>query len=480
MQSLSTRHHKLQKHFKNLSFQEFVLQICSFQPINFYKYEKWITIYPPTYRRWSLLKPQEYIKIVANNNTWKNFDFDKTFFEQLVDYFKECPKIAIRHFEPVENCDYCEGAWWWAKNCYLSIWVCLDSENVFYSIEVKENCRNVFNSMMVRNWCDSVYSSKMIFNSYKVFFSKNIINSNNILFCSNLLWCSECIWCNELQNKSYCIWNIQFSKDDYFLKKQEILNDYSLHSAYINYVKINKVVDYQTASDIWNTQLTYKVNNSYNVFLSWSAQGNHQLYGVALSWAPNLDNCAWIINSGWGSHIYCSDYIMNGHNIFYSYFLENCSFCIWCTWLQNSSYCIFNKQYSKEEWAELAEHIFNELESNGKIGSFFSPQLNPFYLNDTISVLLDTTITKDVALQQGYLRRDDHIKVDVPGNIPVISAETLLTEIYSKEDITKVVIKDSDWDVYRIMPLEYDFIKRHALTLPTSHWTKRMKEVFSM
>jgi hypothetical protein len=39
--------------------------------------------------------------------------------------------------------------------------------------------------------------------------------------------------------------------------------------------------------------------------------------------------------------------------------------------LKNKSFCILNKQYSKEEWYELADKIFAFMEKDGILGGFF-------------------------------------------------------------------------------------------------------------
>ncbi|MBU0627205.1 hypothetical protein KKH82_07470 [Patescibacteria group bacterium] len=49
-------------------------------------------------------------------------------------------------------------------------------------------------------------------------------------------------------------------------------------------------------------------------------------------------------------------------NIYYSYFLHNCSYCLGCVGLINKQFCIFNKEYSKEERLKLANKIFEQMD----------------------------------------------------------------------------------------------------------------------
>ncbi|USN59146.1 MAG: hypothetical protein H6767_03540 [Candidatus Peribacteria bacterium] len=39
----------------------------------------------------------------------------------------------------------------------------------------------------------------------------------------------------------------------------------------------------------------------------------------------------------------------------------------------------------------------------------------------------------------------------------------------------KKVIQDEKGNYYRIVPKEYDFLKRYELPLPTMHWSERMR-----
>jgi len=46
--------------------------------------------------------------------------------------------------------------------------------------------------------------------------------------------------------------------------------------------------------------------------------------------------------------------------------------------------------------------------------------MNPYYFNDTISYLIDDSFTKAEVDAEGYLRRDEEIKVDVPDGAEVV------------------------------------------------------------
>jgi hypothetical protein len=95
------------------------------------------------------------------------------------------------------------------------------------------------------------------------------------------------------------------------------------------------------------------------------------------------------------SQCYCSVWITRSQNIYYSYYLDNCSFCLGCIGLKNKSYCILNKQYSKEERYEKVDEIFAQMDADGTLGDFFPATMNPFYFNDTAAYLIDPSFTKE-------------------------------------------------------------------------------------
>jgi hypothetical protein len=119
--------------------------------------------------------------------------------------------------------------------------------------------------------------------------------------------------------------------------------------------------------------------------------------------------------------------------IFYSFFLESCSYCLGCIGLRNKSYCIFNKQYTKEEWYDKVDEIFSQMERDGELGMFFPGWINPFYFNDTAAYLIDPAgnggtgepFTKEEVTAAGYLRRDEPIQVDIPAGAKVVKTDEL-------------------------------------------------------
>ena len=51
--------------------------------------------------------------------------------------------------------------------------------------------------------------------------------------------------------------------------------------------------------------------------------------------------------------------------------------------------------------------------------------MNPFYFNDTAAYLIDPSFTKEEVEAEGYLRRDEEIKVDIPEWMEVVEVKDL-------------------------------------------------------
>ena len=165
--------------------------------------------------------------------------------------------------------------------------------------------------------------------------------------------------------------------------------------------------------------------------------------------------------------------------------MESCSFCLGCIGLKNKSYCILNKQYTKEERYEKVDEIFSQMDADGTLGEFFPASMNPFYFNDTAAYLIDPSFTKEKVTAKKYLRRDEPIKVDIPAWVQTVKISELDqyegyrdNQRHIDPEIMKKVIIDEQWNAYRVIPMEYEFLMKHGLPLPRKHWLDRMKENF--
>ncbi len=521
MKDIKYFQNKIKEKRKLTDFRDFLKEIVSWHPFILSKNWWYISRFPKTLR----------VKITSNKDFNENrdeltthsvdYDFDKWFFENFEILFKNTPLPNVFHYQENQNSDYTDIAVD-SKNAYLSNSVVLYSQNVLYSFMVRWHCDNVLNSLYVTSNSENIYFSRWIISSFNVFYSSFINNWANIWFSSNLIWCSECLFCSDMENQKYCIKNEQYSEEEYFIKKQEILKNKDefydfytkIETTWYNYWSQNVTWNYIVDSkDVENWSYVFNTVNWKNIMFIWAKSVNENFYDVFIAWGSGrYDNYA-VQSTGWADNVYCSSGIWYSMNIYYSYFLENCSYCLWCVWLRNKSYCIFNKEYTKDDWEKLAIKIFEQMEKQPhpnpllkgegekELWSFFPWSLNPFYFNDTAAYLIDDSFSKEEVEKEWYMWRDEEIKVDIPDDSQVIYTNFGLLpprlrgiegesngEIVSdfqwydenwkwfiNPEILKKVIKDKKWNYYRIVKQEYDFLIKHELPIPEIHWLDRIK-----
>jgi len=406
----------------------------------------------------------------------KNYDFSKSFFEQLGNLLKKVPKknTSIDSAAGLninsEYANYAGGM----KNCYMVFNGGIGEEIIY--------CRGVRKSKEV---VDSYFSEHLekcyeCINTLKsngLIFSKNTTNSIDSIFTLNCSGLNNCFGCVNLRNKSNCWFNEQLSYDEYKKRLNETMGSYSkinetrkkFEDFSLNFPKkennnirsINSTGDYLTeCKDVNNSFEVIGAENCINLFSSRDLRNSNGSIGFGNKSELFL-NC---VGSGFSNNIICSCSISNSHNILYSIYLINCHDCIGCDGLKNAEYCILNKQYSKEEYEKLKEHIVKELTELGIHGLMMPPEIAPFAYNETIAQD-NMSLTKEEALAQGFRWEDDIQKTEgketlLPENIP-----DHINDV--KDEITKEILKCIECERnYKITEQELLFYRKMILPIP--------------
>ena len=486
--------------------------------MNFYRNHWTISRYPDTERIENL-----------SVNFWEDapekslpIDEGTSFLDQFKNLHKIVPLQPMYHIgNDSENCDFADVIMG-GKNVYLSTTIMDTVENVAYSAFCYPRATDVYNSFLACQWSTNIYMSGRVTNSHNIFYSRYISDSANIWFSTNLIGCSECIGCHDLQNQKYCIGNTALEKSIYEIEKKKILQDKKKFMDFYLHITTRPMVNIASENVTGNAIIKSHnienggwINNMHDCRNIWIGEGgidgSYHIYDSIDIGGRKTEDVYWWVGIGAGStKIFCSSQITDCFSIYYSYFLDHCSYCIGCIGLMNKSYCILNKQYTKEEWEILAEKIFASMESDGTLGEFFPASMNPFYFNDTLAYLIDDSFTQEEIEAEWYLWRGEPIRADIPEGMRVVKNSELdqfqgfcsirhpewnegsmgmdsslrqndgtrWSEWYIDPAIMNVVISDEKWNYYRIVKMEYDFLMKHALPLPTLHWLDRMKMGF--
>ncbi len=413
----------------------------------------------------------------------------KTFFEQLKELQSKTPWMAQENLYTMQVNSPYVNATGPAKNCYQVFWADY-CENVFYSSYLN-NLKDSLDCFRMEE-CELCYEAVGCRKCYRTFFSEECDSCTDTWFsraCSGLVNCFGCV---NLRNKSYCIFNEQYSRESYLEK----LKEFKLDSR-------NSLDNLRRqVFEFWNkyprrfyngNALNKNVNGDY-IYESKNARDSYLAVGLEdgkfcqfLS-VPKSKDC--YDYSGWGDGaelVYESSVVglgannvkfsnecwPNPMNIEYSMYLINgCRDCFGCVNLKKKQNCILNKQYSKEEYEKLKTQIVKDMDKNPfvdkkgrvyKYGEYFPVELSLFAYNESAAMKFFPK-TKEEAFKEGwkwYERKENDYAISVKSeNLPDTRAEI------SDSILNEVIECSSCKKAYRITQGELNLMHKLNIPLP--------------
>ena len=130
-----------------------------------------------------------------------------------------------------------------------------------------------------------------------------------------------------------------------------------------------------------------------------------------IGFGTNCEKLLEVVATGYSSNVIRSFWAENCQNSLYGFDPRNCHDCIGVDALKNGKYAILNKEYSKEEYEKLREHIIDELKEKDLYGLMMPLELAPFGYNETIAQD-NMPLTKEEAIAQGFRWEDDIQKTE--------------------------------------------------------------------
>ena len=383
----------------------------------------------------------------------QDYDFDKPFFKQLQQLFKKVPQINLQNRNN-ENSDYCNDTSD-MKNSYL----CFNSET-------SENCYHLssggFNSKDCTDlfWCLSCelcYECAKVIGGYHCFWCFNCRNISDCYFSEDLRGCNNCFGCIGLRQKEYCIYNKQVPKEEF----EKFINDFEFTHSNIENAK-QKVAELRLKIPCKNLQIQNSENclgdfieDSKNCIECFDLMNSENCKYV---WDGIVDNTYDCFNVGIdSSYLYECIGVYRSNNLKFcikctgSFDLSYCSLCFFsensfgCTGLKHKKYCILNKQYTKEEYEELLPKIIEHMKSTGEYGEFFPVSSSPCGYNDSRAIDY-FPLEKEEAVKQGF-NWNEYESPKPEGSNTTIKCE-------------------NDGKLFKIIPQELKFYKKHNLPIP--------------
>ncbi len=412
----------------------------------------------------------------------QEYDPTRSFFDQLKELQEKVPRPHQQGAQSID-CDWCDDVWE-SKNCYLARSV-KKGENLFYGYRAVD-CKDSSDISHVFN-LDQCYDCAYCFNSYNLFFSKNCrdcIDSAFLFDCRNS---TNCFMSWNLRGKSYCIENVQYTKEEYFEKMKSInLGSHAelvkLKARYTDLLKDNVVHRENFNIKTYNSVGTYMTNcnNCTNVFF-WEDSENcvNCLRGLKSKDSIDLTGC-WVMELC-GNNSCCTNAYQLKYSIWcdgarYSEYCDQClevDYCFGCVGLRNKKYCILNKQYTKEEYGTLKEKIIQTMTAQNEYGKFppYSMGLCPYNFS-TAAIYFPQVGKEYVEKHGGYWEDPKEQKVE---GIPTSDLPDLVSDVDDSLSTQALICPVTGWR-YNIALSELAFLKRKNIALPRVHFDVRTKE----
>ena len=153
----------------------------------------------------------------------KEIDWSRPFLEQYAELMREVPlpSLYTEHSSMIRS-DYCNGASQ-CKDCYLCFRI-TGGENCAY-LNLVSDVKDCIDCSYNRH--DQIgYGNVITHTGYQTFFCEDVVGSMNMWFCRSCVGCSDCVGCANLTKKKYCIFNKQYTKEEF----QEIFQKYDFGS----------------------------------------------------------------------------------------------------------------------------------------------------------------------------------------------------------------------------------------------------------
>jgi hypothetical protein len=401
----------------------------------------------------------------------QEFDFSRPFFEQFEELNLKVPRVALSNVNNT-NSDYCNMTAY-NKNCYLIFGGDLNEDCMYGTLGMRNNsCLDTDFS----NENELCYEVSDIINCYNCHFAFNSNNCSNCYFINDCIGCFECILCTNLVKKSYCIENTQYSKEEYFSKKHELINGKTSNykKAFEKFKKMNsnRTVKYSHTINCTDCTGDY-LKNSKNCKNSFDTSDSEDCKNIVFS--SKCKDCFECSSLGDDSELcfnlqstfkaYQSKlgyFIIESSDIEYSKYILNCKNIFGCIGLKHKQNCILNKQYSSEEFKKLREKIVDHMKKTEEWGQFFPSRLSDFGYNETTAHAY-FPLTKEEALQKGFLWKDEEEKTPITQTINVSDA---IEDV--DESITKEILQCENCQKnYKILIQEFHFYKKNEIPIPT-------------
>lgn len=405
-----------------------------------------------------------------------DYDYNRPFLEQMKEFLIKVPKItlylSLGYGENI-NSEYVNMASG-CKDCYL-VFNTGPAEELMYSRGFRNgrDSSDLYFGFSV----DRCYESINIQESSSVTHGQNIVGCVDCHFVINCSGLTNCFGCVNLRGKSNCFFNEQLTKEEYNKRVAEVMGSYEKIEEFKkdfedfalkfprrennNLQSVNSTGDY--LSECKNVQNSFEIFQSEDCRYTFSSKLIKDSLGT-IGYGTNSEKLLEVVATGYCSNTIGTYGAENCRNILYGFYTSNCQDCVACDALKNAKYSIFNKEYSKEEYEKLRDHIIKELTDQDLYGLIMPPELAPFAYNETVAQD-NFPMTKEEVVALGFRWEDD---VQMTKGKETLKQNEIPDYIKDVPDsITNEVLRCIQCDRnYKIIPQELLFYRKMNLPIP--------------
>ncbi len=400
-------------------------------------------------------------------------DFSRPFFEQFKEVRDRVPRIHLIADSLCTASPYVNQAST-AKNCHL-IFCSTENEDCYYGYRINHSKNCVDN--LFANKCELCYECIEAYSSYSCSYSRHIESCTNSAFLYDCRGCTDCFMCAGLRNKSYRIYNVQYTKEAYEKKLSEYrMDSYDvvemLKKEFSKFIltiprrfasiKNGENVTGDNIHAAKNCTAVFDAVNCENVSYAQFVDYTRDAIDLNYGFETELNYDSRMTGLSAYNIRFSMDVWPNVTNLDYCDSCSNTSDCFGCIGLRGKQYCILNKQYSKDEYESLKAKLIAHMKETGEWSEFFPVELSPFAYNESTAMIFFPMRKEDV-LKCGW-----HWKDDMPG---AQGKETLTTIPDSINEVTDAITThvlacDTCERNYKIIKQEFAFYRRQGIPIP--------------
>lgn len=440
------------------------------------------------------------------NDSWDGTEYsmdynpERNFFEQMIELKNKSSFMTLENlYTSLVNSPYV-NATGYLKDCYM-VFNADYGDKTAYTL-FSEHTNECVDNYRVNN-CELCYECVGIYKCYKCIYSQELDSCANVLFSYGLSGCTDCFGCVNLRNKSYHIYNVPYTREEYLEKIKEMKLDTrnGIKKAYMDSrafwitqprrAVIGNSMNVSTTGDF-----IYESKNTMDSYMITSTEDSRYVSLITLpkvthcydysNWGAGAENLYECVTVGDGAYnnkfcVQCWPQAMNNE---YCLYANNCKDVFGCVNLKKKQYCILNKQYTKEAYFELKEKIIQYMKDNpyidkaGRVysyGELFPFELSPFAYNETMAQYF-YPLSKEQAQEKNISWFDSGSKKYTPTISTNAIPETVL-EI--NESIKKEILECSVCsNGFNISDLEIYLHQKIQVPLPDECWKCRFQRRF--